>query len=80
MHSDDRFRQIHHRRGRSLLVAEPFGDLPAGETALFAAGRTLADAGRRVSAAHWLHRYLDRYPSGRFTVEAKERLAGGNRP
>jgi hypothetical protein len=63
-------------------VAERFGDLPAGETALFAAGRTLADAGRRVSAAHWLHRYLDRYPSGRFTVEAKERLAGveGNRP
>jgi hypothetical protein len=63
-------------------VAERFGDLPAGETALFAAGRTLADAGRRVSAAHWLHRYLDRYPSGRFTVEAKERLAGieGPRP
>jgi hypothetical protein len=63
-------------------VAERFGDLPAGETALFAAGRTLADAGRRASAAHWLHRYLDRYPSGRFTVEAKERLAGveGSRP
>ena len=63
-------------------VAERFGDLPAGETALFAAGRTLADAGRRVSAAHWLHRYLDRYPSGRFTVEAKERLVGmeGPRP
>jgi ferric-dicitrate binding protein FerR (iron transport regulator) len=65
-----------------VAVAERFGDLPAGETALFAAGRTLADAGRRVSAAHWLHRYLDRYPSGRFTVEAKERLAAieGNRP
>ena len=64
------------------VVAERFGDLPAGETALFAAGRTLADAGRRVSATHWLHRYLDRYPSGRFTVEAKERLAGfeGNQP
>ena len=63
-------------------VTERFGDLPAGETALFAAGRTLADAGRRGSAAHWLHRYLDRYPSGRFTVEAKERLAGieGPRP
>jgi hypothetical protein len=64
-------------------VAERFGDLPAGETALFAAGRTLADAGSRVSAARWLHRYLDRYPSGRFTVEAKERLAGferGGRP
>jgi hypothetical protein len=57
-------------------VAERFGELPAGETALFAAGRTLADAGRRTPAAHWLHRYLDRYPSGRFTVEAKERLAG----
>jgi hypothetical protein len=64
------------------VVAERFGDLPAGETALFAAGRTLADAGRHVSATHWLRRYLDRYPSGRFTVEAKERLAGfaGNRP
>jgi hypothetical protein len=57
-------------------VAERFGELPAGETALFAAGRTLADAGRRTPAVHWLHRYLDRYPSGRFTVEAKERLAG----
>jgi hypothetical protein len=57
-------------------VAERFGELPAGETALFAAGRTLADAGRRTPAAHWLHRYLDRYPGGRFTVEAKERLAG----
>jgi hypothetical protein len=57
-------------------VAERFGELPAGETALFAAGRTLADAGRRTPAAHWLHRYLDSYPSGRFTVEAKERLAG----
>jgi len=57
-------------------VAERFGELPAGETALFTAGRTLADAGRRTPAVHWLHRYLDRYPSGRFTVEAKERLAG----
>lgn len=63
-------------------VAERFADLPAGETALFAAGRALADAGRRGAAAHWLHRYLDRYPSGRFTVEAKERLAelAGSRP
>jgi tetratricopeptide (TPR) repeat protein len=56
-------------------VAERFGDLPAGETALFAAGRTMADAGRRASAAGWLHRYLDRYPRGRFIVEAKARLA-----
>ena len=61
------------------VVAERFGDLPAGETALFAAGRTLADAGRRGSATHWLHRYLNSYPSGRFTVEAKERLAGFER-
>jgi hypothetical protein len=63
-------------------VAERFADLPAGETALFSAGRALADAGRRGAAAHWLHRYLDRYPSGRFTVEAKERLAelAGSRP
>jgi hypothetical protein len=74
--------QIDQAIAAYAVVAERFGDLPAGETALFAAGRTLADAGRRASATHWLHRYLDRYPSGRFTVEAKERLAGfeGNRP
>jgi ferric-dicitrate binding protein FerR (iron transport regulator) len=62
-------------------VAERFADLPAGETALFTAARTLADAGR-LAAAPWLHRYLDRYPNGRFTVEAKERLAEleGSRP
>ena len=73
--------QIDQAIAAYAVVAERFGDLPAGETALFAAGRTLAAAGRRASATHWLHRYLDRYPSGRFTVEAKERLAGfeGNR-
>jgi hypothetical protein len=64
------------------IVAERFGDLPAGETALFAAGRAMAEAGRRASAASWLHRYLDRYPRGRFIVEARERLAEneGSRP
>ena len=74
--------QIDQAIAAYAVVAERFGDLPAGETALFAAGRTLADAGRRASATHWLHRYLTSYPSGRFTVEAKERLAGfeGNRP
>ena len=71
--------QIDQAFAAYAVVAERFGDLPAGETALFAAGRTLADAGRRVSATHWLHRYLNSYPSGRFTVEAKERLAGFER-
>ena len=71
--------QIDQAIAAYAVVAERFGDLPAGETALFAAGRTLADAGRRVSATHWLHRYLNSYPSGRFTVEAKERLAGFER-
>lgn len=63
-------------------IAKRFGDLPAGETALFAAGRTLADSGHRAPAAQWLHRYLDRYPKGRFTFEAKARLAEieGTRP
>jgi hypothetical protein len=71
--------QIDQAFAAYAVVAERFGDLPAGETAMFAAGRTLADAGRRVSATHWLHRYLNSYPSGRFTVEAKERLAGFER-
>jgi len=71
--------QIDRAIAAYAVVAERFGDLPAGETALFAAGRTMADAGRRVSATHWLHRYLDSYPRGRFTVEAKERLAGFER-
>jgi len=82
------WRNARSRGARSIRPSPPtpswpnaLAILPAGETALFAAGRTLADAGRRASATHWLHRYLDRYPSGRFTVEAKERLAGfeGNR-
>jgi hypothetical protein len=74
--------QIDRAVAAYAAVAERFSDLPAGETALFAAGRTMADAGRRGPAAQWLHRYLDRYPGGRFTVEAKERLAGfeGSRP
>lgn len=55
-------------------VAERHRSLPAGETALFLAGRVADDAGDRRAAAV-LQRYLDTYPAGRFHVEATRRLA-----
>jgi len=46
------------------------------ETALFAPEEPWPTPAAGFPPRHWLARYLDRYPSGRFTVEAKERLAG----
>jgi hypothetical protein len=56
-------------------VAQRYPDLPAGETALFAAARTLARAGRAQQAGELLDRYLARYPDGRFRKEAALRRA-----
>jgi hypothetical protein len=52
-------------------VAEQFRSLGAGENALFAAAR-LEQNDRAARAL--LMRYLERYPRGRFVVEAKARL------
>lgn len=57
-----------------LSVANEFGQLPAGENALFAAARVEADRGRKAAAIEGLNRYLGHYPHGRFVKEAKARL------
>lgn len=57
-----------------LRVARSFGDLPAGENALYAAARLEAERQRSAAAAQLLERYLDRYPHGRFEREARARL------
>lgn len=59
-----------------LEVAERFKTMAAGENALFAAARLE----RKESAARaLLTRYLERYPRGRFVVEAKYRLERSTR-
>lgn len=65
--SGDRARAI----AAYLEVAERFQSLPAGENALFAAARL--ERNERAARA-LLTRYLERYPRGRFVVEAKARL------
>jgi TolA-binding protein len=57
-----------------LRVAQEFGELPAGENALFAAARLELERGHGTAAAHVLERYLARYPHGRFVKEAGARL------
>lgn len=54
-----------------LEVASRFQKLPAGENALFSAARIHGDTG---AAKKLLQQYLERYPNGRFVVEAKYRL------
>lgn len=54
-----------------LEVAGRFQKLPAGENALFSAARIHGDA---AAAKKLLQQYLERYPQGRFVVEAKYRL------
>ncbi len=56
---------------RYEAIADRFGDLPAGETALFAAARLEARRGRAAAARALFERYLDRYPSGRFAGDAR---------
>jgi TolA-binding protein len=55
-------------------VAQRFPGSPAGETALFAAARAEQDAGHANAARALLRKYLERYPNGRFAVEARARL------
>jgi hypothetical protein len=57
-----------------LQVATQFSRLGAGENALFAAGRIRAQQGDAAQARTLLHRYLARYPAGRFRDEAHRRL------
>lgn len=55
-------------------IAEDYRDLPAGETALFAAGRLEANRGHKAPARGHLELYLRRYPQGRFVSDARARL------
>jgi hypothetical protein len=57
-------------------VADAWRDLPAGESALYAAARAWARAGKihRAAAKAAAQRYLGRYPDGRFATEARALL------
>ncbi len=57
-----------------LEVSKRYADLPAGETALFAAARAQVNASHRRVATELFRSYLDRYPRGRFLQEATTRL------
>jgi hypothetical protein len=60
---------------RYLEIARAYGDLPAGENALFAAARIEADAGHKDKAVEHLDAYLAAHPHGRFHEEAIARLS-----
>lgn len=61
-------------RDAYLRVARQFEDLPAGETALYAAARIEAEHGKSARAQSLLERYLTQYPQGSFVREATRRL------
>ena len=52
-------------------IATRFADLPAGETALFAAARLEAGRGHAAAARTLSEQYLARYSSGRFADDAR---------
>lgn len=58
---------------RYEAIATRFADLPAGETALFAAAR-LQSTRDRDGARKTFERYLERYPAGRFAEDARRQL------
>ncbi len=53
-------------------VATKFPDLPAAESALYAAGRTETRRGHRDAARALYDRYLDRYPTGRYADDVRK--------
>lgn len=70
-----------HARGRLddalaryEAIAAQFADLSTGEMALFSAARLQASRGDADAARVLFHRYLDRFPSGRFAVDAEREL------
>jgi TolA-binding protein len=60
---------------RYLAVATQLSDLPAAESALYAAARIELRRTRAAAARALLTRYLDRYPRGRYAVDARRELA-----
>jgi ferric-dicitrate binding protein FerR (iron transport regulator) len=69
--------EAHYAAARDayLAVAHQLPDLPAGKTALFAAGRIEAQHGSSDRAARLFARYLAVDPRGPFANEARARLA-----
>jgi TolA-binding protein len=63
-----------------LAVAQRFSQLPAAESALFAAARIGAEHGDRAGARVLFERYLARYPNGSFAREAERRLHDAGPP
>ncbi len=59
---------------RYLAVATELADLPAAESALYAAARIELRRARRAAARALLTRYLDRYPSGRYAGDVRRHL------
>jgi hypothetical protein len=60
---------------RYLAVATSFADLPAAESALYAAARVELRRARKAPARALLERYLALYPAGRYTDDARRELA-----
>ncbi|NUP13008.1 MAG: hypothetical protein HOW73_43770 [Polyangiaceae bacterium] len=60
---------------RYAEVAKQHRDLPAGETALFAAARAAHKSGQSAEARRLLRQYLSSYPNGQFANEARTRLS-----
>jgi hypothetical protein len=60
---------------RYRRVLSAFGDTAHAESALYAIAQLEVDSGSPDAAERALHRYLDRYPRGRFAGEARARLA-----
>jgi TolA-binding protein len=59
---------------RYLAVAARFAELPAAESALYAAARIELRRARPAEARALLERYLARYPSGRYADDARRQL------
>ncbi|MGN6104969.1 MAG: tetratricopeptide repeat protein, partial [Kofleriaceae bacterium] len=60
---------------RYQAVATTFSELPAAESALYAAARLEIRRGRRAGARALLSRYLDHYPTGRYAADARREIA-----
>lgn len=58
---------------RYETVATKYADLPAAESALYAAGRIEARRGRTDAARALYDRYLDRYANGRYAEDVRDK-------